>query len=243
MKNFSSSPNNLMKPKTNEFRSGFTLIEMLVSITIITVITSVVFLQSSRFNSSILLSNIAYEMALSIREAQVYGLSVRGLGSDEIALSQSQTRFKRGYGILLDGSSLNGAPLTSMALFADTYPLEIETGDKLYTGGTGGDAVISNLNLRKGYTITNFCIIKDNRYCYVQSGPNDLSLSSGRAVIYFLRPYPEAVIHDNTVSGLSNPAASAEITVSSPDRSTSKLVRIYQTGQIEVVSGTISNTP
>lgn len=225
------------------FSRGFTLIEMLVSITIITVITSVVFLQSSQFNSSILLSNIAYELAISIREAQSYGLSVRGLGTDEISLAQSELRFRRGYGVILKGDDA-GTPLDTMTLFADTYPLEEETGDKLFTdaGSSNKDTTISNLNLKKGYTITNFCLISNGgRFCYVP-GLGESPLVSKQLVIYFLRPYPEASIHDNTISGLSNLALSAEITVTSPDKTTSKVVKVYQTGQIEVVSGVIKNT-
>ncbi len=44
-----------------------------------------------RFNSSILLDSLAYDIALSIREAQVYGLSVRGINAD----------FQVGYGVAL----------------------------------------------------------------------------------------------------------------------------------------------
>jgi len=41
MKNFSSSSNNLMKPKANKARSGFTLIELMVAVTIFSMVMTV----------------------------------------------------------------------------------------------------------------------------------------------------------------------------------------------------------
>jgi len=61
---------------------GFTLIEVLVSIAIIMIITGLILLHYGAFNSSILLKNQAYEIALDIREAQSYAVSVRGEGND-----------------------------------------------------------------------------------------------------------------------------------------------------------------
>jgi Tfp pilus assembly protein FimT len=49
---------------------GFGLVELLVSITIITIVTGIVLARHSNFNSAILLRNQAYEIAFHIREAQ-----------------------------------------------------------------------------------------------------------------------------------------------------------------------------
>lgn len=57
---------------------GFSLVELLVVIGIILMITATVLAQYSSFNSTILLKDLAYEIALSLREAQSYGISVRG---------------------------------------------------------------------------------------------------------------------------------------------------------------------
>ena len=50
----------------------------LAVIAIISIITSVVLARYRSFDSSILLRNLAYEIALSAREAQVLGISVHG---------------------------------------------------------------------------------------------------------------------------------------------------------------------
>ena len=52
--------------------------ELIISIAIITLITGVILARYGSFNSTVLLTSLAYDIALSIREAQVLGISVRG---------------------------------------------------------------------------------------------------------------------------------------------------------------------
>lgn len=64
---------------------GFTLIELLVVIGIVTVITGVVLANYGEFGSRILLRNLTYDLALTIREAQVFGISGRFQEGDAFA--------------------------------------------------------------------------------------------------------------------------------------------------------------
>ena len=59
--------------------SGFTLLELLVVMGIMLVITSLILVKHSQFNGTVLLRNLSYSVALSIRQAQVYGLSGRNI--------------------------------------------------------------------------------------------------------------------------------------------------------------------
>src|SRR3989344_8294101 len=61
--------------------AGFTLIELLVVTAIIVVVSGVVLANQNRFGGQVLLQNFAYDVALSIRQAQVYGLAVARAGS------------------------------------------------------------------------------------------------------------------------------------------------------------------
>lgn len=61
-----------------EYKShkGFTLVELLISIGIIGLVTGIVLVKYSAFDSTILLKNSAYEIALALHEAQVKSVSV-----------------------------------------------------------------------------------------------------------------------------------------------------------------------
>lgn len=74
---------------------GFTLLELLVTISIIAIISAVVIVQYNDFNSSVLLKSQAYELALNMREAQVFSISVRGEGG----------AFRNAYGVYFDMST------------------------------------------------------------------------------------------------------------------------------------------
>ena len=62
--------------KRSNALAGFSLIELLISAGIITVISSLVLVRFHTFDSTVLLKSLAYEVAMSIREAQVYSVSV-----------------------------------------------------------------------------------------------------------------------------------------------------------------------
>ena len=64
----------------NQQSSGFSLVELIVVIAIVGVLSSVIIARYNTFDSAILLRNLAYDVALSIREAQALGVSVRGEG-------------------------------------------------------------------------------------------------------------------------------------------------------------------
>jgi prepilin-type N-terminal cleavage/methylation domain-containing protein len=74
---------------------GFTLIELLISIGIIGIISSIVVVKFSSFDSSVLLKSAAYEVALALRDAQVYSVSVYGQNSE----------FDYPYGVTFDSAA------------------------------------------------------------------------------------------------------------------------------------------
>ncbi|MBU0722957.1 prepilin-type N-terminal cleavage/methylation domain-containing protein [Patescibacteria group bacterium] len=71
--------------------TGFTLVEILIVIAIMVVFTSVVVFRHRDFSNSIELKNTAYDIALALRETQVFGISSRGTDTVE--------SFFYGYGV------------------------------------------------------------------------------------------------------------------------------------------------
>jgi prepilin-type N-terminal cleavage/methylation domain-containing protein len=93
---------------------GFTLVELLATIAIMTIITSLVLAHYPRFGDKLALERTVQEIALAVREAQVYGTGILGAGGG----------FQAGYGVHFDTSLPN-----SFILFADT------NGNNFYTPG------------------------------------------------------------------------------------------------------------
>lgn len=184
--------------------AGFSLVELVVVAGIITLISTALILKQSSFDSTVLLRSLAYEVALSIRQAQVYGLSVReqGVGS---------ANFDVGYGV-----HFSGANPTTYILFAD------EDRDSRYDEGES----VEVFTLRRGYRITAACAT------LVQSGaerctPGELSSLS----IAFRRPDPDALIRSDLVS---ESYGTATITLLAPDGESARVISVASTGQIEV---------
>jgi prepilin-type N-terminal cleavage/methylation domain-containing protein len=174
---------NIFSHKKN---NGFSLVELVVSVAIFTIITSVILARHSQFSGTLLLENLAYDIALSIRKAQVFGLSVK-----EFTTGSSQ--FDIGYGVHLDSSDD-----TSYIFLADL------DGDEAYSGV---EEIIETFTLRKGNFISEFCGI-------LSSGIEKCSDSDITYLdIIFERPNPEAIIKSSIPSDVYT---SARVTVSSP---------------------------
>jgi prepilin-type N-terminal cleavage/methylation domain-containing protein len=74
---------------------GFTLIELMITITIVVLVTGLIMVQYSSFNNSVLLTDQAYLTAFDIREAQSLAVSVRGQGA----------QFREEYGLYFNKSA------------------------------------------------------------------------------------------------------------------------------------------
>ncbi|MDO8603902.1 MAG: prepilin-type N-terminal cleavage/methylation domain-containing protein [bacterium] len=86
---------------------GFTLVELLVSIGIFTIMTGVVLANYRTYNTNANFANSSEDIVLALRQAQVYGVSVKGESSS----------FNIPYGVSFDISS-TGKP-NQIILFAD----------------------------------------------------------------------------------------------------------------------------
>lgn len=75
--------NKFLKKEKAEIKnnSGFTLLEMLTVIAIFGIITSIVVSGYGKYTNDTVLTNMAYELALSVREAQIYGIAVSNRSS------------------------------------------------------------------------------------------------------------------------------------------------------------------
>jgi prepilin-type N-terminal cleavage/methylation domain-containing protein len=174
------------KYSVGETMRGFTLVELMVTISIFMVISSVVLYENSKFNSSILLTNSAYEVALTVRQAQVYGVASRKVTIGGFAGGATtvggKTAYQIGYGLYFDDSTADKSK--RFILFADVNSnSQYDAGEEITTSTFNRDIKVSDL-------------------CFQYSGSWHCNgASDSAATIIFKRPNPEpAVFKNNTNS-------------------------------------------
>lgn len=119
-------------------KKGFSLIELVVSLGIFALLTGLVVVKYGTFNQSVLLTNLAYDIALTIRTAQTYGLSVR----NPDAVSPS---FNYAYGV-----NFKIASNKQFTFFVD------RNDNNIYDLGEAISP--SPYSLKKGATISKLCV-------------------------------------------------------------------------------------
>ena len=121
---------------------GFTLVETMVALGIFVIVTAIVFVGNSRFNNTIFLTNLAYDLALTVSRAQSYGINVRPFDS-------ATKPFEVGYGVHFKKNSIatndpKESDNFSFILFADITFLRPDPDANFYCGSfgcTGASAV------------------------------------------------------------------------------------------------------
>jgi hypothetical protein len=153
---------------------------------ILAVISSILLANHNKFGGKVLLRNLAYDIALSVRQAQVYGISARSfLGAG----------FAAGHGLYFDLSEGNNF----FFRFTDT------NSDGLYT--PGGSEWVETYNIGNRYLIDRIC---------VPDGGSGEDCSVNTLNILFQRPEPDAIINATVAGGGYEQYDRARIVLISP---------------------------
>ncbi len=132
---------NLKFKKRTTLSQGFSLIELLITMSIMMIVSGLVFFNHSRFNSNILIENLAYEISLTIRQAQSFGWLVK----------ETSGGFEGGYGVHFDSDS------DEFLIFADTHP----SGAPNHIYDAGSDEIIDELKMMNNNKIDQLCVETD----------------------------------------------------------------------------------
>lgn len=210
--------------KSGRAQAGFTLIELMVVLGIIVIISTVILVSSSRFNSAILLRSLAYQVGLSIRQAQLYGVAVVEGPVETQCARGGESKFCSAFGVHFDKNFL-----ARYHLFADVNNDGIDND---------GYDPVERFNAQYGFTISNFCVLGTSVKCSAKSCPVQYSGCTPSAIstmdIAFRRPNPEArITADSDPNSQYN---SAFIVVEAPGGAT-RSVSVSLTGQIVVTGG------
>lgn len=155
--------------------AGFSLVELIVVVAIFLIVAGVVLFNQNRFSSNVSINNFAYNVALDIRKAQIYGLLVRE--------ESAGAGFDSGYGVRFQK---DGEGIIYARFFAD------ENNDGEYDGS--GES-IGIFDFAEGNAVSDVCTTR----CL-----NSASSSIDYVDITFKRPDPDASIKDSLGSGERN---------------------------------------
>ncbi len=204
------------------------MIELIVSIAIMIIISTVIASNQQQFGAGAALKNIVNNMGLSLRQAQIYGVSVKQLAPSS-SQAYTTTGFNAGYGVHFSiGTSYPTGDNGSYLFFLDTKPAGTNPPNGLYLGdmncnpigGTPASECLDKVVLGQGHTIT--------ALCSVESGTENCT--NQMLDITFVRPAVEAKISFNN-SGVFTNTACIEVTSTDGRRNS---VVIYTTGQVSV---------
>jgi type II secretory pathway pseudopilin PulG len=192
-------------------RKGFSIIELMIAVGIFIILTSVAFYGYADFNNDMVMTNQAYELSLHVRQAQVYGIAVRG-GSGAVG-----SEFTASYGVVANvGSSV-------VTIFRDT------NDDGLYDPSDPNEPALELLTFARGVEVCRICAITSGTD--VEGG---CSGSFDDLAITFKRPDPGARVAINDVPFDSGPTYSlTRIAIQAPNGK-ERYVDVTVTGQVSV---------
>jgi type II secretory pathway pseudopilin PulG len=205
---------------------AFTVVELLIAVSIFVFMTALLVARYGNFNQNVLLTNTAYDVALEIRTAQTYGLSIRSVTDavdpDDPNPVSNTAVFQNAYGVHLVKDS------SELILFS-TPSYGSDANNTYDDTDTSGDTDIAVSTLRRGSKISSMC---------VGSGPGDCDDTSVSEMdITFKRPSPSAIIcvkpDSETGMRCDDGYTYVELEVESSDN-TVRTVVVRENGQISV---------
>ncbi len=197
---------------------GFTLIELIVSIFIITLVSGVIIFQYTKFDGQLLLKNLAFEVALSVRDAQQRGVTAQDT--------------KVGATTYAYGVHFTHAAPTQYIIFRDA------NNDRTYDAGEA----VSTFTMSRGNSIKPLPSPLSSGRGGLCAGDRDSGGIFNREEcwistldVMFVRPNPDAFFaRTGTLPSPVGTISEVEITLINSRNTIERSVRITNTGQVSV---------
>lgn len=233
--------------KNSSKSRGFSLIEMLVAMAILAIVSLIVIAGYGKMNNQLATSNLAYDIALVFRQAQVYSSASKGTfvlhnTADNLSGRESYgVRFARFY------------DKTKSELASDKFILFSESSgsnsrNTLFRCGTGAyssnvaqdlkeceasDEYDSTYSISGRSRIKSFCVYRGaTSYCQNFSGQNAIQYAIQYVDTVFYGPFVSAKINTDIDDNYDY----LEITVISASEDYERKILVYKTGQINVTN-------
>jgi prepilin-type N-terminal cleavage/methylation domain-containing protein len=185
-------------------KAGFTVIELMVSVSIFAFITAFLAIKYGDFSDNVVITSAAYDVALAIRQAQTYELNVR-------SSSATVDQFNYPHGVYFQRGT------NHVISFLDV------NRNGAYEASP--DIVVTDAVLRRGIFIEGIC---NNANSF-----NVLGCANGGMSFSFRRPYPDAIIYTQNGNsyGLQNTGA---IWLTAGSATFRQRILVRSSGQISV---------
>ncbi len=173
------------KQKKNIQEKGFSLVEFVVVISIFAIMTSVSMFNYGEQRITIESNNLAQDVALTIRQAQVYGISAsaRNIGGTDFGVEEASDFFENQIIDVTKDRSIRGVAFilekNTIILYEDVDRNHLYTKDK--------DIIIDTRKIASPQVaFQEFVLVDSNGTEELDDGVVDIS---------FERPYPDATIY------------------------------------------------
>lgn len=211
-------------------QKGFTLVEFIVILSIFAIMAAVALFNFTGFRSNVGINNLTHDIALTIRQAQVFGWATTSgtidSGSDPV---------RRAQGVVFKNT--NGAWERFFILYAKQNP-----GDQQYAYYDPTDTVADTIKIQGPNHIVDIRTALNRQDLIIDHVTNQLVSGSGSQPvnsdfsIVFSRPHPEALFFEGAAA-LNNQTANYVGIYIVSDATPTKLehvVIISRLGEIEV---------
>lgn len=228
-----------MFQKNKQKNKGFSVVELVVVISIFAIMTTVSSLNYNDYRSTIERSNLAQDIALTVRQAQVYGISAsaRNIGDatfDNEGVAVDFFDNSTGIADVTKDKSIRGV---SFDLDDETITIfEDYNRDRVYHDvDTSFDRVIDFRKILSRSISIEYFYLCDLSSCIKQEG--------GLLDVSFERPYPDAYIsyrENGNVGTPITPYSYAGIILSDGTEGENEYIEIFSIGNITVKSDHIT---
>lgn len=213
-------------------QQGVTFIELIIVLSIFSIVAGITLFNFTGFSTSISVENLSHDIALGLNESQKLAIYGKNNQSTIGIIPAYGLHFERGSISAMDG-------FKNFVSFSDSNAGSTSinyTGDFAYdynsstTSACDGKGTIECLKI---YTIQNGSIISD--LCVTNSSGIDecLGTDSGTLDISFKRPFPDAHIVAPWYTGAKDSISGASIEVLSP-KGIKRIIHVSKVGQITV---------
>lgn len=214
---------NISNPKSK----GFTLIELMVTLTIFVFMTALVVSKYGTFNQSTLLTSLAYDVALTIRTAQTYGVSVKTANetTSNPCGTDPTAQFQCAYGVHFAAPTSGGAN-NIFTMYA--YPITIGTDVSTYFYPPDGSHDINQYTIKRGGIIASISVAAIGSNSYTD-------LTSGQSLDFiFKRPDSSAHVCLNNSGTINCTYGSARILIKGTSSALTRGILVYKNGQVTI---------